>query len=218
MSIRGTGLLLHLSTAVPAGLAERFEGVAAQEFVAALHEDLLDMASTWRRVGRERHVVVLLDCDEDAAMRRIARRGLTAEVGYVQKSQLVERVIKALSSHRTVAVLDQPPPDFALVDIDRLLRRAGEGLAFSADLDGDWAAFALANTAVQVLSAGADLASFVAEARLADVALHPMTPLGRIDSESELLALGLRIRERRARAPRMRRLVFDQGLLEKPES
>jgi hypothetical protein len=199
-------------------LAERFDGVSAQAFVAALHEDLLDMASTWRRVGRERQVVVLLDGDEDAAMRRIARRGLVAEAGYFKKSQLVERVVKALSSHRIVAVLDQPPPDLALVDIDRLMRRAPEGLAFIADLDGDWAALALDNSARPVLAVGADLMSIVAEARLSDVALHPMTPFGRIDSEEELSALVLRISKRRARAPRMRRLLFDQGLFEGRES
>ena len=72
MMSRGTCLLLHLSTTVPSGLESSLGSMSGAAFVQAVHEDLLDMVSTWRRVGREREVVVLLDGDDDAAMRRVA--------------------------------------------------------------------------------------------------------------------------------------------------
>ena len=207
MSIRGTSLLLRLSTAVPEGLGKAFGGTTGEELLAALHEDLLDMISTWRRVGREREVVVLLDANDDAAMRRSARRGLTTETGFVTDAQLIGRVQLALSTHRVVAVLDQPAPDFALADVDRLVRKAHEGIALVADLEGGWTAFALDASAREVLGTSGEIGEIVECARLEDVVIHALTPMGRIDRRDELEALSFRIDQQRARAPRTRRFL-----------
>ena len=213
MMSRGTCLLLHLSTTVPAGLESALGSLNGESFVQAVHEDLLDMVSTWRRVGREREVVVLLDGDDDAAMRRVARRGLVAEPGHVTRAQLAQRAVKSLANSKVVAVIDCPPPDFAIAMVDRLVRKAREGLAVVADLDGEWLAFSMEAQSRGVLDGGPSLEMMSAHARLAGIALHPMTPSGRLDSVAELHALGLRFREQRARAPRSRRVLQEASLL-----
>ena len=213
MSNRGTSLLIRLESVVPKGLVEVFSGAAGEQFVSAIQEDLLDMVSTWCRVGREREVVVLLDHPNEAALHRAARRGLMVEAGFLQSAQLIGRVRKALSAHRVVAVLDQPSPDFALADVDRLIRKAHEGLAVAADLDGGWTAFALDTTVQGVIADEGEIGALVERARLKDVVIHALTPTGRIDSEEELKALGFRIEHKRARAPRTRRLLIEMGVL-----
>lgn len=206
--MRGTSLILNL----PTDLAESLSGALGQEtsehLVVAIQEDLLDLAATWRRVGREREVIVLVDHDDDAALHRVARRGLTAERGSGEKDLLCKRAIRALGNHRVVAVLDRPSPDYALADVDSLLRRAHEGFAVVADLDGDWMAFGVSTEHRTVLDGGESLDAFVEQALLLDVAIHPLVPRGRIDSEASLSALDMRIQTRRARAPRSRRFLL----------
>jgi hypothetical protein len=208
MGMRGTSLILNL----PTHLAETLSGALGQEtaehLVVAIQEDLLDLVATWRRVGREREVVVLVDHGDDAALHRVARRGLTAERGSGEKDVLRKRALQALGNHRVVAVLDRPSPDYALTDVDSLLRRAHEGFAVVADLDGDWMALGVSSEHRAVLDGGASLEAFVEHALLLDVSIHALVPRGRIDSETALAALDMRIKTRRARASRSRRFLL----------
>ena len=208
--MRGTSLILRLPTRLSEPLVEHLGLPAADALLVAIQEDLLDLVATWRRVGREREVVVFLDGDDALVVHRVARRGLTTERSKATKDVMRQRARRALGDHRVVGVLDRPVPDYGLSEIDSLFRRAHEGLAVVADLDGGWMALGVSAANREVLDEGDSLVHFVERARLMDVAIHPLSPKGRLDSADELKALDYRIRERRARAPRSRRFLMSQ--------
>ena len=208
--MRGTSLILRLPTRLSEPLVEHLGLPAADALLVAIQEDLLDLVATWRRVGREREGVVFLDGDDALVVHRVARRGLTTERSKATKDVMRQRARRALGDHRVVGVLDRPVPDYGLSEIDSLFRRAHEGLAVVADLDGGWMALGVSAANREVLDEGDSLVHFVERARLMDVAIHPLSPKGRLDSADELKALDYRIRERRARAPRSRRFLMSQ--------
>ena len=210
MTMRGTSLILRLPTVLAEPLVEHLGASVATDLLVAIQEDLLDLVATWRRVGRERDVIVFIDGDDSQVIHRAARRGLTIERGEATQDVMRQRARRALGDHRVVAVLDRPVADYALADIDSLFRRAHEGLAVVADLDGGWMALGVSASNREVLDAGESLVDFVERARLMDVAVHPLIPKGRLDSPDELAALDYRIRERRSRAPRSRRFLSAQ--------
>ena len=210
MTMRGTSLILRLPTRLAEPLVEHLGGSAADALLVAIQEDLLDLVATWRRVGREREVIVFLDGDDTLVVHRVARRGLTTERGKATRDVMRQRARRALGDHRVVGVLDRPVPDYGLADIDSLFRRAHEGLAVVADLDGGWMALGVSAANRDVLDEGESLVHFIERARIMDIAVHPLVPKGRLDSAEELKALDYRIRERRARAPRSRRFLMSQ--------
>ena len=210
MTMRGTSLILRLPTELAEPLREHLGASVASNLLVAIQEDLLDLVATWRRVGREREVIVFLEGDDSQVVHRVARRGLTTERGEATKGTMRQRARRSLGDHRVVAVLDRPVPDYGLAEIDSLFRRAHEGLAVVADLDGDWMALGVSATHRDVLDKGESLVDFVERARLMDIAVHPLVPKGRLDSADELTALNYRIRERRSRAPRSRRFLMSQ--------
>ena len=208
MTIRGTRLFLHLPTQLSDALREHLGAAPSADFLTAVQEDLLDLAATWRRVGRERDVVVFLDEADDAALHRVARRGLTPVRGVTSRELMRQRARKALGDCRVVVVLDQPAPDYSLSAIDSLFRRALEGIATVADLSGDWLGLGVCEGHKAVLDEGTSLSALVERARLRAIPVHPLAPSGRLDDARDLEALRFRILERRARAPRSRRVLL----------